>query len=294
MLKTAVRAAACAVVIALSGCASTRIPELIKKMRGDPIHDDGRPSETMKKLAECGPETKQPILDALTADEKEYNVSLVRTLTLIKEGVEPETYAELLAHPGRGVAETAQEIVLDPNTRNLTEKLTAMLREHDPQKSSEPGHDEEVYRKVLFCLGEAGGPPAVPGLCVAIRQPDSKTRGAAMQALFRLFDRLPWQAVKGTIDARYYDFEMYFTLRSVLLTETNAEVCHYASRALEAYSGASFGVFAKTQEQRDREREKRIVGRYDEWVVWENGMSDYPNRPVTHELARRLNIAIHR
>jgi len=272
------------------GCASARIEKLIKNLRDDLISENGSPSPTMTQLAEYGADISRPVLDSLTSDEREYNISLVMTLTLVKEGIEPEVFADLIAHPGRGVAETAQKIILNPKTRNLTDRLSKILYANDPGNSGEPRHASEVYRRVLACLSGAGRPPAIPVLLKAIKQRDAVTRRLAMQALTMVFARYPYTAIRKSIDSRYYQSGIYFILRTVLRTDTDAEVRYHASRALEAFLGTGFGYFAKTEEKRDKKNELLIIDHYDQYVVWQKGLVGYQNYPGHMRVASMLRL----
>ncbi len=272
------------------GCASGRIRNLIKKLHEDPVKEDGSPSKTMKRLAEYGALIEKPVLDALTSDEREYNVSLVGALALVKEGIEPEVFANLLAHPGRGVGEAAEAVVVDPKTRNLTFRLSKMLDENDPVKSSQPRHAGKIYRRILVCIGEAGRLPAIPALLKAIRQPDVVTRRQAMKTLSLVFARIPFSWIRRTIDGRYYDAGIFFIIRSFLLTETDAEVRYHASRVMEAFLETGYGLFARSEDKRDMEKEALIIDRYDFYVVYREGLRGYPRYPGWKGVARKLRL----
>ncbi|MHC4663034.1 MAG: HEAT repeat domain-containing protein [Planctomycetota bacterium] len=291
MLRNMLSIAVCYVIaLCVGGCASGRVSKLVKNLREDPIRSDGAPSETMKSLAEYEAKAIIPIIDALTVDEREYNISLVRTLVLIGDAVEPEKYAELLSHPGRGVAETAEVIILDPKTRNLTDKLSSMIRKHDPKNAAEPRHAEPIFQRILHCLGETGHPPAIPILVNVLKQPDGRTRAKILLAMARIFERWPYKVVarKYVLYKRYYQANIYIILRTIMKSDTDAEVRHYASRAMESFTEIGCGLFAITAEERDVEREKAIILRYDNWALtwWE--LAKYPNCPDRNHLARRL------
>jgi hypothetical protein len=273
-----------------AGCAPGRIRKLIKKLHEDPVKEDGSPSKTMRQLAEYGAMIEKPVLDALTSDEREYNVSLVGALVLVEEGIEPEVFANLLAHPGRGVGEAAEAIVVDPKTRNLTYELSKMLVENDPRKSSQPRHAEEIYRRILVCLGEAGRPPAIPALVKTIRQPNVVTRRLLMKTLSSILARLPFSRVRRSLDARHYNAGIYFVIRSILLTDTDAEVRYHASRVMEAFLETGYGLFARSEDKRDMKKEAMIIDRYDYYVVYLAGLNGYPKAPSSQGIARRLRL----